>query len=67
MKNNIPNGFTELLNSFDPTNLNKLPAAELIKVFSLLKDSQQVLSELSQYSNLNAHISPIINRYKEWK
>lgn len=39
----LPTGFQKLLKDFDPKNLNKIPAAEIIKAFSLLRDMAQTL------------------------
>jgi len=40
---NIPSGFQKLLNDVDPRDMNKMPAAEVIKAFSLLKDAMEIL------------------------
>lgn len=42
----LPEGFLKLLKDFDPKNLNKMPAAEVIKAFNLLKDSIYTLNRI---------------------
>lgn len=72
-----PEGFKKLLKDFDPRNLNKMPAAEVIKAFSLLRDLATEMDNLDSHVHYWSYgkrrpedmtcLKSTLKRYKEWE